>query len=187
MNTWRLPTSLEIGGVGWNIRTDFRDILYAISYFNNPNYELDEAWEICLTVVIENYKNMPSSLKNEAVEKVMEFIDMGTNDDDRPKPRVMDWEQDAPIIIPAINKVMGREVRSMEYCHWWTFMGAYMEIGENSLFSNILNIRLKKAEGKKLEKHEQEFYRKNKSIVVIKEKYTEEELKEMERFKALFD
>lgn len=185
MNIWKLPTSLKIGEVDWNMRTDFRDVLYAISYFNNPDYELDEAWEICLTVIIENYKEMPSYLKNEAAEKVMGFIDMGQKDDGKPKPRVMDWEQDAPIIIPAINKVMGKEVRTLEYCHWWTFIGAYMEIGE-STFSNVLHIRQKKAKGKKLEKHEQEFYKENKSVIDLKKKYSEQELEEIARLKALF-
>lgn len=40
-------------------------------------------------------------------------------------------------------------------------MGAYMEISEG-LFHEILLIRQKRMSGKKLEKWEQEFYRKNK-------------------------
>ena len=49
----------------------------------------------------------------------------------------MDWDQDAPLIVPAINKVLGGEVRAMPYLHWWTFVGAYMEIGEG-VFSSVL-------------------------------------------------
>lgn len=187
MNIWKLPTSLNIGGVEWEIRTDFRDILHVMKYFNDPDYEVDEQWEICLTVIIKDYKNMPYRLKREAAEKVKEFIDMGQSDDGKTHPKLMDWEQDSQLIIPAINKVMGKEIRSMEYCHWWTFMGAYMEIGDNSLFSNILGIRQKKAKGKKLEKYEQEFYKENKSLIDFATKYSEEELKEKERLNALLD
>ena len=50
----------------------------------------------------------------------------------------------------------------MQYLHWWTFLGAYMEIGE-SLFSQILSVRMKKAKGKKLEDWEREFYKENKT------------------------
>lgn len=187
MDIWKLPTSLNIGGTDFKIRSDFRDVLYAISFFGNPDYEVDEQWEICLTVIIENYDDIPYHLKNEAAEKVSEFIDMGMKDDGKPKPRLMDWNQDSSIIIPSINRVMGKEIRSLEYCHWWTFLGAYMEIGENSLFSTVLGIRQKKAKGKKLEKYEQDFYRENKSIIDLRQKYSEEEKQEIERLNALFD
>lgn len=42
----------------------------------------------------------------------------------------MDWEQDSPIIAPAVNKNIGKDIRSLEYMHWWTFLGAYMEIAD---------------------------------------------------------
>ena len=64
---------------------------------------------------------------------------------------MMDWEQDSAVIIPAVNKVLGKEIRSMPYCHWWTFLGAYMEIGDG-VYQQILQIRQKKLKGKKLEK-----------------------------------
>ena len=61
-----------------------------------------------------------------------------------------------------------------------------MEIGE-SLFSNVVSIRQKKAKGQPLEKWEKEYYKENKALIDLKEKYTEEELAEQERFKRLFD
>lgn len=98
----------------------------------------------------------------------------------------MDWDQDAQIIIPSINKVLGFEVRSVEYMHWWTFFGAYMEIGEG-VFSSVLSIRSKKAKNKKLEKWEQEYYQENKWMIDLKKKYTQEELEEQRRWKELLD
>ena len=87
---------------------------------------------------------------------------------------MIDWEQDAPIIVPAVNSVAHTEVRSVEYMHWWTFWGYFMEVGE-SLLSSVLNIRDKKAKHKKLEKYEQEFYRENKELIDFKRRETEEE------------
>ena len=104
----------------------------------------------------------------EAIDKVSEFIDMGISEDAN-KPKSMDWEQDAPILIPAINRVLNCEIRAQKYMHWWTFLGAYMEIGE-SLFSNVVHIRQKKAKGKKLEKWELDFYKENKSLIDFKQK-----------------
>lgn len=185
MNAWELPICLSVGGENWKIRTDFRAILDIIKYFNDPEYEPDEQWEICLDILYEDYAQMPYSIRNEAAEKAVEFIDMGIKDDGKRKPHTMDWEQDAVIIIPAVNKVIGRDVRSMEYLHWWTFLSAYMEIGE-SLFSEVLNIRQKKAKGKKLEKYEQEFYKENKKIIDLNINKPQRSQEEIDALRALF-
>ena len=63
----------------------------------------------------------------------------------RAETALMDWEQDAPIIIPSVNRVLGKEIRALPYLHWWTFMGAYMEIGE-SLFSQVVSLRKKRTQ-----------------------------------------
>ena len=184
INAWTLPTSLTVGGEEWTIRSDFRAILDILKYFSDPEYDLDEKWEICLDIMYEDFERMPQALKSEAAKVAVEFIDMGIKDDGRRKPHTMDWEHDAPVIIPSVNKVLGKEIRALEYLHWWTFLGAYMEIGE-SLFSQILNIRQKKAKGKKLEKWEQEFYRENKDLIDLKVKVERSE-EEKDELRALF-
>lgn len=96
----------------------------------------------------------------------------------------MDWEQDEPILFPAINKVAGIETRATQYIHWWTFSGYFMEI-EDGTFSTVLGIRQKKAKGKKLEKWEQEFYRNNRRLCDIRKRYTEEEQAEIDHWNNL--
>ena len=49
----------------------------------------------------------------------------------------------------------------------------------------VLNIRQKKAKGKKLEKYEQEYYRENKNLIDFKAKYTDEEQAEIDRLNKL--
>ena len=87
--------------------------------------------------------------------------------------------QDEQIIFSAVNNVAKREVREVEYMHWWTFLSAYMEIGECT-FTHILSIRQKRATGKKLEKWEQDYIRDNKDLVLLKDKLTEQEKRERE-------
>ena len=91
----------------------------------------------------------------------------------------MDWEQDAAIIIPAVNSVAGREIRLDPGIHWWTFFGWYMSIGDG-LFASVLRIRSKKAKGKKLEKWEEEFYRENRHLIDLKQVETDEVRQEKE-------
>lgn len=187
MNVWNFPTSLNIGGIEYEIRTDYRVILDLLMALNDP--ELSDSdnkmsaymkSRVILEIMFPDWDNIPQEHIQEALDKVSEFIDMGIGDDSK-KPKTMDWEQDAPIFIPAINKVLNKEIRAEKYMHWWTFLGAYMEIGEG-LFSNVIHIRQKKAKGKKLEKWEQEFYKENKSLIDFqhKEKRSNEE-KEMLR------
>nr|DAQ06922.1 MAG TPA: hypothetical protein [Caudoviricetes sp.] len=184
MTPWELPQSLSVGGKEWNIRTDFRAVLDALRFFNDPEYEMDEKFLICLTIIYIDFDDMPPELYEEAAEKATEFIDMGIQEDKAKKPHMMDWEQDGQIIIPAVNRVLGREVRADKYLHWWTFLGAYLEIGE-SLFQQVLAIRQKKMKGKKLEKWEKEFYSQNKSLVDLKARYTAEELEEQRRLNEI--
>lgn len=86
----------------------------------------------------------------------------------------MDWEQDFKYIVAPINRVTGTEIRSIEYMHWWTFIAAYYEIGDCT-FAQIVRIRDKKARGKPLDKTEQDWYRKNRNLVDLKTKYTQED------------
>lgn len=191
-NAWSFPTSLNVGGVNYEIRTDYRAVLDLFTALNDPGLQ-DQSEELTayaqtqciLQIMFPQCDDIPEEHIQEALQKVSEFIDMGIHDEHK-KPKTMDWEQDAPIIIPAVNKVLNMEIRAQKYIHWWTFLGAYMEIGE-SLYSTVIDIRQKKQKHKKLEKWEEEFYRENKSLVDLKEKYTEEELAEQERFKRLFE
>ena len=181
MDIWRLPTKLNINGVDWNIRTDFRVVLDILIAIGDPDLEDDEKWLACLTILYEDFEKMPSEDYIEACKQAKTFIDMGQEeekDKGKPsKPRVMDWEQDAQLIVPAVNKVLGKDVRGIDYMHWWTFLSAYMEIGECT-FSHVLSIRTKKAKGKTLEKWEQEFARENSDIIKLNHKLSEEEQEE---------
>lgn len=89
---------------------------------------------------------MSPKLYQEACEKARWFLDLGEEKaEETQSPALMNWEQDAGLIIPAVNKVIGKEVRAIPYMHWWTFAGAYMEIGE-SLFSPSIEYPPEKAE-----------------------------------------
>lgn len=165
MSPWTLPESVEIEGRIYEIRSDYRAIIDILIALDDKELDETEKAQVVLGIFYKNPENIPLTHAQEAVESALQFIDfMNTGEDEKVPVRLMDWKKDAGIIIPAINKVAGREIRTVEYMHWWTFMGMYMEIGE-SLFSQVLGIRQKKQKKKKLEKWESEFYRKNKAMI----------------------
>lgn len=171
-----LPVSLEIDGEQYEINTDFRIALLIFEAYSDKGLSDYEKAAVCLNCL---YKEVPENT-DEAMKKAVWFLDGG----DVPKPkkapaRIIDWSYDESIIFPAVNKVAGFETRSAKYVHWWTFLGYFSEIGEG-LYSQVMNIRQKKAKGKKLEKWEKEFYSEHKELVDIKEKLTPEQQAELD-------
>lgn len=188
MDAWKLPTSLCVGGTDYKIQTDFRVVLDILEAMNDPDLFLPDASEeeialvrsdTMVQILYEDYQTIPPEDFEEACEKALDFIDMGMKDDGKKKPHIMDWQQDAQIIIPAINRVQGCEIRALPYLHWWTFLGAYMEIGD-CLFFQVVNIRQKKAKHIKLEKWEKEFLNANKGLIILQKKISVEQKKEMD-------
>ena len=143
----------------------------------DPDLSDYEKEEVMVEILYE--EDIPVSGYEEACAKAVKFIDAGMSPDSKPRHRLMDWEQDAPLIIPAVNKIAGQEVRALKYLHWWTFLGFFMEIGE-SQFSQIVSIRQKKAKRVKLEKWEKEYERENHSLIHLKVKETEDARAERE-------
>lgn len=173
MNNYSLPTSLNVGGTEYRIRTDFRDVINVLLALGDPDLDNEAKAYVFFTAFFID--PIPPSLREAAMEAGFRFINAGLKNDGTHGPRLMDWEQDAPLIMPAVNKVAGKEIRQLEYLHWWTFLGYYMEIGE-SQFSTVVSIREKLAKKKKLEKYEKDYYRQNKATVDLKKKISSEEL-----------
>lgn len=177
MNAYDLPKSLKVAGKEYQIESDFRVILDILIDMSDPELNDWEKQEIMFRIIYPNYKEISLENREEACQKAVDFIDYSIPPG-KPQPKIMDWEQDAPIIIPAVNKIAGIEVRSIPYLHWWTFMGYFMEIGDG-LVSQVLAIRQKRAKGKKLEKWEKEFERSNPELVKLKKVYSEKQQKEI--------
>lgn len=165
-----LPTSLELGGQYYEIRSDFRVVLSIFQAFDTTELNDFEKAYVCVKCLFVD--DIPDELFEEATKKAYWFCDGGDMPKSEPtKIKTLDWEHDEVIIFPAVNKAAGCEIRELKYMHWWTFLGYFGEIGEG-LCSTVMNIRHKRADGKKLDKWEREFLRKHKELVIL---YTEEE------------
>ena len=107
MSAYDLPTSLTIGNVEYPIRYGWRAVLDVLAAC--ADQELDEqAKAVCLLQIFyPTYEKIPHDKLIEACEKACRFIDCGQKNDGKPKPKMIDWEQDAAIIMPEINKVAG--------------------------------------------------------------------------------
>lgn len=166
MNAYDLPSSLTVGGRDYAIRTGWRVIMDIFAALNDPELDDDGKIIALLTIFYPEHDSIPPENIPTAIASACEFIDCGHKPDSEHRPRLIDWEQDAPLIVPAVNAVTGKDIRCDPNLHWWTFWGMFMSV-EGGLFGSVLRVRQKKARGKMLDKAEEEFYRENRKLVDI--------------------
>lgn len=180
----RLPKSLQVAGMSYKIRTDFRDVLTIVEAFEDPELSTEEKIFVCLRILYEDFLQIPPASLLEAYEQARWFLDGGKASKKENSQKIMDWVQDEPLIFAAVNKTAGFETRTVDYLHWWTFMGYFMEISDGT-FSQVVGLRSKKASHKKLEEWEKAFWNRNKDICKLRPKMTEEEKENKEKLKKL--
>lgn len=173
---WRelLPTSLEMGGTEYRIRSDYRAALDICTALSDPELDGQDRAAVLLDILYPDVREMPPEHREEAVERGLWFIGGGAEESPNQGPRLVDWKQDLPYIVAPVNRVTGQEVRAAECMHWWTFLAAYYEIGDCT-FAQIVRIRDRLARGKPLDKADREWYRRNRQLVDFKRKYTEQD------------
>ena len=172
-----LPKSLEINGRWYEIRSDYRDIREIMIAMMDVELSDNERAEVVLTIFYPGLDEMPHEDYQEAINKLLWFINCGTEEkkDSRKQPILVDWEKDFRYMVSPINKVVGTEIRALDYMHWWTFKAAWDEMDSECLYAQILRIRNKKARNKPLDKREAAWYRENRDLVDIMPKYSESE------------
>lgn len=164
----QLPKTLAVQGRQYEIRSDYRNILTIIQAYNDKELNDNEKALVCLTRMYVDVESIPKTGEayQEALKRATEFIECKLSED-KPGPRLVNWEKDEQLIFPSINKVAGTEIRLLPYMHWWTFLGYFQEAGKDDLWGMVLAIRQKKKRGKKLEKFEKEFYASNRELCRI--------------------
>lgn len=181
----QLPTSLEVNGKSYEIRSDYRNILQIIAAYEDEELKDREKVLVCLRRMYVNFDAIPSDDYGAAYDAATGFIECHMRAD-RPGPKVVNWEKDTQLIFAAVNKVAGKEVRAVEYMHWWTFLGYFQSIDRDDLWGFVLTIRQKKAKGRSLEKHETEFYNANRSMCDISGKRVDRKQEAQDYMEALY-
>lgn len=183
-NTLSLPTSVNINNTEYEFDADYRTVLKLFKVLNMDDKELllIEKYQVCLELF---YKaELKPTDYNEAIECMFLFINGGEiEEEQKPQPKLVDWEKDIQKIVAPISKSMGQDIRGIKNLHWWSFLSEYMEIGECG-FSTIVSIRSKKAKHEKLAEWEEKFYKEHKNEIDI---LTTEDVEIKDRMKELME
>ena len=173
-----------LGERKYQLHADFRDVLEIFSYFEDPDLPEYLKWKIAVALFYEG--TIPEEQMQQAMEYLAFFLRGGQREQEKPTPKLLDWEQDAAVIVADVNKVAGQEIRALPFVHWWTFLSWFHAIGEGQL-STLVGIREKLRKGKKLEPFENVYYREHKQMVDLKPRYSRQDLEQRQRLQKLLD
>ena len=193
---YTLPTTVKIRDNDFKIRNegDFRMVLDCFNALQDDNLSQQERVISSLIIFyddVHSYEDLCVLFKDDedlklAIEKMYEFFNCNQKEvGAKQNYKLIDWDNDSQIICSAINNVANIEIRSLEYLHWWTFMGYYISIGE-SVLSTVVGIRHKIATGKKLEKYEKDFKKDNPNYFNFDYR-TSEQREEDAKFRAMWE
>lgn len=179
-----LPTSLDVNGSTYEIRSDFRNVLRVFEAFDDENLTDEDKAYVLLDVIYVDFENIPRKDYSAAYQAAIQFIEGGSAmRGKKSNHKLFSWSKDEQLIFPAVNKVAGCEVRLAKYLHWWTFLGYFGCIDHEDLWSFVLSIRQKRAKGEKLEKYERKFLNANPELCSVESTVragtAEDALKEM--------
>ncbi len=142
-----LPDSIRINGIDYPVDTDFRTGIEIITAFEDP--DLSDI-EKSLVLIGRLYKETPQDLQ-QAVTKGVKFLDGGEEPTDSPSNhqgmRLYSFTKDARIIYAAFRQTHGIDLQK-ERMHWWQFLALFMDLGSDTTFSNLVNLRRKVKTGK---------------------------------------
>ena len=169
-----LQEEVEVDGRRYAVRTDFRVVLEILVMLRDPDLSDGDKAEALLRMF---YVERPTDA-DAAIDACYRFIQPHPIQQSAPRSLV-DWELDFDLMAAPVNHILGCECRALPYLHWHTCLAAWMEIGPETLFGQVLRIREKLRTGHKLEKTEQRFLRQNRSLVILPTRLSSEEEKLM--------
>ena len=109
---YSLPKTAYVAGREYSIRSDYRAILDICVALVDPELTGEERAEVMLRIFYPDFEDIPADAYQEAIEQCIWFINCGSDErNQRPAPKLMDWEQDFKYIVAPINRVIGTENR----------------------------------------------------------------------------
>ena len=116
MTGWDLPEALEIAGRSEPIRADFREVLEVIRLLDDSAEPPEARAFLAMGVFYRKFSALPPALRGQAMEAMLRFLAGGEEDSGPAGPRLLDWQQDLPLIVADVNKAAGCEIGRCPLC-----------------------------------------------------------------------
>lgn len=181
--TEKLPTTVEVAGDFYAIKTDFRDILRydeLIRGRDDPSVVLEAVGMLLGDDVLHK----PDISVEAVVDAVGWFVQRGNNGKKNALPRAvlglnnatpMDFETDAALIYTAFLQTYKIDLYDISYLHWWKFNWMLEDISSKCRLSKVIEYRTIDTKNKDLSKEQKKVYAALQRYFRIQEKRTQED------------
>jgi len=141
-----LPNSIEINGREYGINSDFRFCLSTILAFEDEELAFAEKQQI---MFVNLFQEIPEDLQ-EASVRALWFLNGGKDESSAESEgmRLYSFSKDANFIFAAFRQTHGIDLQTIDYLHWWSFMALFMDLGQNTTFCELINLRRRVKTGK---------------------------------------
>ena len=136
--TEALPTSVEVDGRRYPIRSDYRVCLRIMEAFEDDALTSAEKQTVMLYLL---YPEIPENAAG-----------------------ACEAAKDARYIFTGVLQTHGVDLENIEYLHWWKFCYLFMDLREDCFFSRIVYYRTRRDKGK-LTPEEREYCRSIRDIL----------------------
>lgn len=147
--TDEFPEAIQVGEKVFAINTDFRVGLEILLDFEDP--ELDD-YSRQILMIKRLYSELPEEKDYEAAAiQAVKYLNGGNSDFEgesrEAKPRVYSFKQDGQLIYAAFHQTHHIDLKT-EKLHWWKFLALFMDLGADTHFNSLVNMRSRYYEGK---------------------------------------
>lgn len=146
----QFPDAIEIDGEVYAVNTDFRVGLQIMADFENPDFDQDEKAYLMLNrLYIDLPDDRDESFYQKAAGKAVKFLNAGdeAERDTEGKPRLYSFIKDARLIYSAFSQTHAVDLQTADM-HWWRFLALFMDLGADTAFNSMVNLRKRYHDGK---------------------------------------
>lgn len=136
-----MPSAVEIDGREYPINTDFRQCLKVILAFEDDQLT---GYEKQMVMLKNLFTEIPEDIK-EAAYLANKFLNGGKDEKENQEEmplRLYSFSKDANFIFSAFKQTHNIDLTT-EPLHWWKFLALFMDLGSDTTFCNLINLRKK--------------------------------------------
>lgn len=138
------PTEVKINGQSYPVNWDFRSCLRIILAFEDEGLAKKEKAMILLRLL---YPEIPEDIRA-ALDQGIEFLNGGLETQDSKPYRVFSFSKDANLIVAGFRQTYHMDLQKEEDLHWWSFLTLFLDLGPDTTFSGLVNLRGRVKSGK---------------------------------------
>ena len=137
-----LPEAVEVNGVEYAVNSDFRTGLACI--LDMESSELTDE-EKCILLLKRMYGDVIPEDVETALRLAVKFLDGGKEPPEEENPfadntRLYSFEKDSALIYAAFQQTHGIDLQKVDL-HWWQFLALFQDLGADTAFCNMINLR----------------------------------------------